>query len=567
MPVPETLISRELGQLRRWWSGGHRTVVHAVVAVALIVVAYHYSLATLVRSVGLETPLAYLGLVPVMALGLAAIRARDTAGPPIHDRQLDYIVGVPFLISAVAVNLVLPARLSTFFWLWRLDLLSLPLFTAGVVCLVFGVRTLWKLRLAVAFLLLAWPLPYTVLLLKWLGSFTDLTLAGVKTVLRFVPVAHPAPSGDGSLFVVGRGPKEFTLSVVSACAGVNGFVGFLLVSVASLAVVRGPRRRKAAWLTMGLALIWALNVLRIVLIFAAGAQLGRHFAVDGLHPVIGLFTFNAGVVAMALLLRRFGLVMAVGEPAAAVRARRPETAVAVPRARSALAIVAIVAAFLATSNTGLRQFDLVASDLGAPRVAAFADRPQAPAGWRVFRTGNYDWAKRYFGEKSTWQRLTYVWKRGVASPLRSTAAITSDVITTTDLRTFSTYGLEACYRFHNYKLHDVRSVPLGAGVVGRAVSYYSPKLHSDWTTLYWHWPVATTTGTRYERVTLMLVNAADTHSALPRPSPGKTASLGVRIQNAISHDPSEPGVNRRLSESRSFLASFANVLISGRSAR
>jgi hypothetical protein len=78
--------------------------------------------------------------------------------------------------------------------------------------------------------------------------------------------------------------------------------------------------------------------------------------------------------------------------------------------------------------------------------------------------------------------------------------------------------------------------------------------------------VTTAAGTRYERVTLMLVNSAETHSAVPLPAPGKTGALGVRLQNVLAHDPAETSVSRRLAASRSFLTSFASVLISGRAA-
>src|SRR3981081_4523845 len=81
--------------------------------------------------------------------------------PDIHDRQLDYIVGIPLVVGAVAIAYALPARLSTMFWVWRIDLLSLPLFAAGTVALVFGVRALWRMRAAIALLLLGWPLPLT----------------------------------------------------------------------------------------------------------------------------------------------------------------------------------------------------------------------------------------------------------------------------------------------------------------------------------------------------------------------------------------------------------------------
>src|SRR4051812_33855618 len=100
---------------------------------------------TLMRALGLETPLAYLGLVPIMARGLALLRARPDANEPtIHDRQVDVIVAIPLLAAAVLIVTALPARLSSLFWVWRVDLLSMPFFVAAVVTLIFGVRALWR---------------------------------------------------------------------------------------------------------------------------------------------------------------------------------------------------------------------------------------------------------------------------------------------------------------------------------------------------------------------------------------------------------------------------------------
>ena len=47
------------------------------------------------------------------------------------------------------------------FWVWRIDLLTLPFFVVGAVAVIFGVRVLWRQKVAVGFLLLAWPYPYT----------------------------------------------------------------------------------------------------------------------------------------------------------------------------------------------------------------------------------------------------------------------------------------------------------------------------------------------------------------------------------------------------------------------
>ncbi|TMK45908.1 MAG: exosortase/archaeosortase family protein, partial [Actinobacteria bacterium] len=165
-------------------------------AVAVIAVAYHYSLSTLVRNLGVDSPLAYLGLVPFIALAMAASRGVvSKPEPDIHDRQLDYIVGIPLVVGAVAIADALPARLSTMFWVWRIDLLSFPLFAAGTVALVFGVRALWRMRAAIAFLLLAWPLPYTTVLDRWLAGFTNVTIAALRFLVGRIPLAQPV-SGE-----------------------------------------------------------------------------------------------------------------------------------------------------------------------------------------------------------------------------------------------------------------------------------------------------------------------------------------------------------------------------------
>ena len=132
--------------------------MRAAALLVAVVIAYSYSLSTLIRGIGLQTPLAYLPLVPVISLVLAWVRlAREPAPLPIHDRQVDYIIGITLLVVACAVALLAPITLSTAFWLNRYDLLGLPFFVSGLVALLYGVRRLWALKVPIAFLFLAWP--------------------------------------------------------------------------------------------------------------------------------------------------------------------------------------------------------------------------------------------------------------------------------------------------------------------------------------------------------------------------------------------------------------------------
>jgi hypothetical protein len=89
----------------------------AAAVIVCVVLAYNYSLQTLAQEMGEQTPLAYLGLVPLIALLLAVVLAQRPSGAPdIHDRYLDYIVGVPLLTIAMGLLIVAPEGLPSVYW-------------------------------------------------------------------------------------------------------------------------------------------------------------------------------------------------------------------------------------------------------------------------------------------------------------------------------------------------------------------------------------------------------------------------------------------------------------------
>jgi exosortase/archaeosortase family protein len=545
-----------LVQLRKRFGNGSprdTEIAHVARTVAIllaaVVVAYHYSLSTLVRTVSLDTPLAYLGLVPVIALGLAALRARPTtAEPPIHDRQLDYIVAIPLLAASLLVNIFLPARLSAMFWVWRVDLLGLPLFVAGAITLLFGVRMLWRLRVAVAFLFLAWPFPYSLLLMRQLENFTNATVVGVRMAMHVIPVAHQVSSTDGVTFQIEHGAHGFPVSVASACSGVNGLVGYALLSAAFLALVKGSALRKIGWLFVGLLVTWLLNVVRIVTIFAVGKQWGQSVAIDGFHPFLGLVTFSIGVLVMLKLLGPFGLRVPFGSPPSGQTP--PEAATptparrAVPRTRFAVVVIGLVAVVSGVANAGLRSFDLVANVDGTPRLASFLEHPARPDGWREYHAATYDWTRQFFGSDSNWFRFVYTATGAAATGLTTSGSVIADVINTSDLSSFSTYGIEACYSFHGYALKSIDRVKLG-GVYGNVVSYNNTRMHSNWTNVYWIWPVKMDNGdTRYERVNLLMADAAS-----------------VELTKSSHAVPTEPGHGSESARVRDFLVALARQIV------
>jgi exosortase/archaeosortase family protein len=555
---------------RRWTDASQttRTWIQVGVLIGAVLIAYNYSFSTLLQTADQQTPLAYISLVPAIALALAAVRSRPLKPePPIYDRQVDYTIGIPLILAAVAINELLPARMSALFWFYRIDLFSLPIFVAGAVAIIFGCRVLWRQKLAIAFLFLAWPYPYQKYLLGVLNVFTNVTLLAMDRIALWTHLARPFSSTGDTLFAVSHHGTPFTLSIVSACSGVNGVVGFLLVGSAFAAIVRGPIVRKVLWLVGGMVLLWLLNLGRITFIFFAGKEWGESVAINVFHPFIGLVLFCVGVIVMLLLIRPLGMRIAIGTTsppaspngtaaqsplAAPPESPKPKATLAVPKVYLAVAAVVVAALVLGISNVGLSSYDLVAGVSGEAKLTAFIQGPVAPSGWSAQYETTYGWAKPLFGDASIWNR--YVMRSDGNGPLSTNATVVADVINTPDLSSFSAFGVEDCYTFHGYALADVTQVALAGGITGQAMSYTSQQFGS-WSIVYWIVPVKMDTGsTSFERVVLYVKNSGQGVVVKGLTTRASLASLGGSSNRSSEAD-------HALINNRTFLVAFADRLI------
>jgi exosortase/archaeosortase family protein len=535
-----------------------RTSVQMAALLGIVIIAYSYSLTTLLQLADLNTPLAYVSLVPLISLILAALHSQPSQPEPaIHDRQTDYIIGLPLMAAALLVNELLPSKLSAMFWVWRIDLLTLPFFVAGAVAVIFGVRVLWRQKLAVGFLLLAWPYPYSTVLLGVLNAFTSATLFGMAHVVKFTHVATLVGDLNAGVFTVVHNGHPFNLSVVSACSGVSSVVGFLLVGTAFAATVKGPLLRKILWLVGGMALLWTINLGRITLIFWTGQHYGEHFAIDVLHPFIGLVTFTLGVGIMILFIRPLGLRFGVGNVRADAplhapsRPLRPKSVVAVPKVYLAVCIVLVLGILVGFSNVGLQSYNLVANVAGESKLTSYIDGPVTPHGWASRYETTYTWAQPLFGDGSIWNR--YVLSPQTGADAVAHTDVIADVIDSPQLETFSAYGVEQCYQFHGYSLGNVSQVALGGGITGQTLAYTSQQ-YGSWTIVYWIVPVEHGTSTVYERVVLYVQNQDGVVAVSPKARlTGSTTSEGT-LGQSNSHQ-------QVLLQNRDFLVQYARQLI------
>lgn len=461
---------------------------------AAVAVAYHRSLWTLLGDLDGDDPLAHLGLVPLLAVawGVRRLRERPLDGNLPH-RHADAMVGLTFL--ALAGVLAWPSA-AWFGWSygdWRLDLLGLPLFVAGVIALVFGSRVLGVVRGPVALLALAARGPWLLVTGPVLDATTRATSAAVGAAADALP--HLTPTGVADTVAVGGpGVDGFLVVIGSTCAGANTMVGALLVGGVLATGLSGSWRRRAAWVALAVALAWVVNVVRIVGLLLAGARWGEPVALGALHDAAGVVGMAVATALALTCLPLLGLA-----PAPVVRTgwsrARAGFGRSVRRSGTVAASTVVVAvAALAPFNASLWRLDRWFTAVNHQPVAGVGSGLDAVDGWTAVPLEEVPWAPQWFGAGSSWTRFALLGEDAGA------ARLGLDVVTTSSLEPLGEYGVVECYRFHGYEVRHPRPVAVAPGVTAEVVRWDDPGRGERWVTVAWIWPLA---DDGYERTVLL----------------------------------------------------------------
>ncbi len=206
-----------------------------------IVVAYFFSLSDLLRAMKYDTPLAYLGLVPPIAFVIGCYRYHRADASPVPLKSLDAVCGTALLVLATVIGIGLPVALDAYAWSKRLDLVSLPIFAAGLVVMLYGTSALTWAWPALAYCFLIWPVPYGFLLDHLLNPLTDLTAWATAQMTNVLPLDAVIDATDATVFTIATSGGPQSVSIGSACSGFNSFVAWVIIGIALCVIVRGER--------------------------------------------------------------------------------------------------------------------------------------------------------------------------------------------------------------------------------------------------------------------------------------------------------------------------------------
>lgn len=554
----EDLESSRLGK----YALRHRAAWPAVAIVCITVAAYHFTLASLFDFLRLQTPLAYVPLLPVFCVAMAAITARRyrDAGPPPRDRQIDVIFGVPLILIALLLITIAPVVASAYYWTDRADVISMALFAAGATILVYGTAWFWRLKAAFGFLLLTWPALYLHVMPGIMQLFTYWTNITMARVISHFPLGATLGTNPGDVIITQRGGAPLVVSIGTACSGADTVLGFGLIGAAILVLLQGGRVRKTLWWICGLALTFALNIARLSSIIALAHAGQTDLALGAYHALIGLILFTCTVMAMAFVLPWFGLRLKNPVPAPAEsdeeeapRGPSPSRDYRRVRRRVITGLVVALTAFVALADHGLQPFAAFDDGAGSPVVRSFTPSLSVPATWQMWPVATYGWATQYFGLNASWKRYS-IDSFGTESFV--------DVVMTDDRSSLDTYNLLNCFLFHNYDIRTYQRIDLGRGVYGLLVNYREPLNGQQWATVSWAWPVSFRGTTYYERVVITAspdqAATADAPSFLPS---GGLEDILIDLLNGVSGGHNDPAAQTPFQSTDTLLQGEAQSMV------
>jgi exosortase len=281
-----------------------------VAAVLIIILAIYHQDLTLIANEALQSEImSYLLAIPILftyllyrkrkmiraALSFDAIQTNPTpaANSPETTGAVLYKKLPPNLNQIIGALICLTAFLlywhgSYTFYPVEYHMISLPIFISGIILVIFNANTLKALAFPIAMLLFLTPPPQEIL--NIIGSILSITSSeSAYTILKATgfPVTLSSQYGTPVIQLIkpNSSPIAFTIDV--ACAGFYSLIGFIIFATFIAYITKAKLLKKTAIFLVGIPLMFALNVTRIIIIVFLGNQYGQETALEAFHLVGG----------------------------------------------------------------------------------------------------------------------------------------------------------------------------------------------------------------------------------------------------------------------------------------
>ena len=200
-------------------------------------------------------------------------------------------------ILLIAVAILLYWYGSSTFSALEYHIITLPIFTAGLILILFNLQTLWQLSFPIVFLALLTPPPS--LILSGFGStLSVISSEASSTIVNAVGIHSTILSEYGNPVIILTRPDKTTMAfmVDIACSGIYSLMGFLIFAVFMAYIIRDKAWKKVTTFFIGIPLIYFLNITRISIILLIGYQYGEQLTLQTFHLIGGYVLIFLGTL-------------------------------------------------------------------------------------------------------------------------------------------------------------------------------------------------------------------------------------------------------------------------------
>jgi exosortase len=185
--------------------------------------------------------------------------------------------------------------------------LTLPVFVAGLVLVLFNFQTLRQLAFPVVFLFFLQPPPSQIL--YGLGATLSVVSAEASNGLVNlfgVPSRILGEYGNPTILVTRPGGVPLRFTVDLACSGIFSLIGFVIFAAFIAYISRDKTWKKITIMALGLPLILVLNIVRITIILGIGYAYGEQLALQVFHALGASVLMFLGTLLILVVSDRFG---------------------------------------------------------------------------------------------------------------------------------------------------------------------------------------------------------------------------------------------------------------------
>jgi exosortase/archaeosortase family protein len=246
-------------------------------------------------------------IVPMLMLPLFVLFSLKAGADPDVGMR-DVAIGSAMFTAFILLTLFLRFYFSFLFLSFRIDLLVLPLALAALAVLLFGTKNLRKFRGILLYALFASP-PVLFLLLESYNAFTSINSVIVYGLLK------PFVSGIKYVAPMTISANGYNIGIGQACVSIGVFIALALFLVPVAYLYDGKDSKKVAWVTSGVALLFAFNIVRMLFVSYEWLAYGPSEIIALVHATAGVFLFYAAMIVMVLAAGAYGLSLgAKAEP-------------------------------------------------------------------------------------------------------------------------------------------------------------------------------------------------------------------------------------------------------------